>query len=205
MSPRPKPEQMPEVPGFTELPPGKIAAVATYLDMLRPPSPLHPGPGKGYRLQPLAGDLRRYRALFAAVGQPWLWFSRAGMSDGEVRAILGSPDVEAFAVLVEGQDAGLVELNFTSDRECELAFFGLAPAFIGRKLGPVLIAEAIRRAFVRPIGRLWLHTCTLDHPSALPFYIKAGFRPYRRALEVADDPRLTGRLPRDAAPGVPIV
>jgi hypothetical protein len=64
---------------------------------------------------------------------------------------------------------------------------------------------AIRRAFREPIRRLFLHTCSLDHPAALPFYVRAGFVAYRRAIEVADDPRLYGALPLTAAPQIPII
>ena len=65
--------------------------------------------------------------------------------------------------------------------------------------------EALELAFLRPIERLFVHTCSLDHPAALPFYVRSGFAPYKRAIEVADDPRLTGRLPRGAAPQVPFL
>jgi GNAT superfamily N-acetyltransferase len=190
------------------LPPGKIAAVATYLEMPRASAPIPAAPidaAGRWRLEKLAGDVPRYRALFASVGQPWLWFSRASMSDAQVRAIIDDPAVHAFAFVMDGRDWGMLELDFRSPDECELAFLGLVPDAIGQGLGQTLIAEAIRRAFAQPIARLWLHTCTLDHPSALPFYIRAGFRPFRRALEVADDPRLTGRMPRDAAPNVPLI
>ena len=204
MSPRAKSEPQPEVPGFLELPPGKIAAVATYLEMRRPPAAVSADPGAG-TFVPLAGELARYRSLFADVGNPWLWFSRALLSDGQLQVIIDDPAVEAFAFVVEGADAGILELDFRKGRECELAFLGLVPGAIGRGLGQELAREAIRRAFARPISRLWLHTCTLDHPAAVRFYQSVGFRPYRRALEVADDPRLTGRLPRDAAPHLPIL
>jgi hypothetical protein len=50
-----------------------------------------------------------------------------------------------------------------------------------------------------------VHTCTLDHPAALGFYIRSGFRPFKRQLELSTDPRLDGTLPPDAAPGVPII
>ena len=204
MSPRAKPEHQPEVPGFVELPPGKIAAVATYLEMRRAPAEIGPSRHPG-AFMPLAGDVARYRRLFAEVGEPWLWFSRALLSDEQLRAIIEDPAVEAFAFVLEGADAGILELDFRKSRECELAFLGLVPGAIGRGLGPELAREAIRRAFARPISRLWLHTCTLDHPAALRFYQSAGFVPYRRALEVADDPRLTGRLPRSAAPDLPVI
>jgi GNAT superfamily N-acetyltransferase len=204
VSSRSRPEIQPEVPGFIELPPGKIAAVATYLEIKQPDlevaSSLQPG-----EFQALAGDAERYRRLFAEVGRPWLWFSRAAATDEQLRAIIDDPAVEALAYVVDAADVGIVELDFRKPGECELAFLGLVPGQIGKGLGDVLAREAIRRAFARRISRLWLHTCTLDHPAAVRFYQSVGFVPYRRALEVADDPRLTGRLPRGAAPHLPII
>ena len=189
--------------GLVDLPPGKIAAVATYLELCAPPA----GPGTRLpgHLEPLGAELARYRALYARVGEPWLWFSRAVLADRALRTIIEDVDVEASAFVMDGCDVGLLELDFRRAGECELAFFGLAPEANGRGLGNPLMAEAIRRAFARPIGRLWLHTCTLDHPAALPFYVKSGFRPYRRAIEIADDPRLAGHMPRDVAPQFPVV
>jgi GNAT superfamily N-acetyltransferase len=190
--------------GIVDLPPGKIAAIATYLEMHAPPEP-RPAPAHPGMFALIGGDIPRYRALYKAIGEPWLWFSRARLSDMRLRAILDDPRVEAFAFHAEGRDLGLIELDFRIAGQCELSFLGLVPEAIGRGLGRVLIQEAIRRAFARPIERLWLHTCTLDHPAALPFYMAAGLRPYRRAIEIAEDPRLTGELPRDAAPQLPIV
>jgi ribosomal protein S18 acetylase RimI-like enzyme len=204
VSPRARPEDGPEVPGFLELPPGKIAAVATYLEMRRPPAEAKSAPPSGAFVR-LSGDVVRYRRLFGEVGRPWLWFSRASLSDAQLETIIDDPAVEALAFVVDGADAGILELDFRKADECELAFLGLVPGAVGRGLGRELAAEGIRRAFSRPISRLWLHTCTLDHPGAVRFYRSVGFLPYRRALEVADDPRLTGRLPRSAAPDVPII
>jgi hypothetical protein len=67
------------------------------------------------------------------------------------------------------------------------------------------MTELLDRAWTDATKRVWLHTCTLDGPTALSFYRKCGFRPYKRAIEVADDPRLRGILPEDAAPQVPII
>jgi hypothetical protein len=68
-----------------------------------------------------------------------------------------------------------------------------------------MMNRAIEIAWLRSIRRLWLHTCTLDHPGALAFYVRSGFVPFRRQIEVADDPRGTGLLPRTAAPRAPMV
>jgi GNAT superfamily N-acetyltransferase len=127
------------------------------------------------------------------------------MSEGRLAGIIGDPDVEALALVVDGEDRGLIELDFRTRGECELAFLGLVPGATGQGLGAALIGEAIERAFKRRIARLWLHTCTLDHPAAMRLYLRAGFRAYRRAIEIADDPRLTGAMPRDAAPWHPVL
>ena len=191
--------------GYTDLPPGKIATIVTYLEMRDPPDLPSVQRPEGWTLQRIDHDRPRYRSLFRTVGEPWLWFSRAVMPDDALAAILDDPRVEAYALHDGTGDVGLLELDFRTDDEVELAFLGLVPGFIGQGAGRFLMSEAIRRAFARPTRRFFVHTCTLDSPSALAFYIRSGFTPYRRAIEVADDPRLHGFLPREAAPHIPLV
>ncbi|MGO4386538.1 GNAT family N-acetyltransferase [Microvirga sp. 2YAF29] len=189
--------------GYTDLPPGKVAAIVTYLEMRVPPRLSNTPAPSGWTLQAIGADVERYRTLYRRIGEPWLWFSRAVMPEAELAAIIGDPKVKAFALHDGTGDVGLLELDFRSDREAELAFLGLATGIIGKGTGRFLIEEAIRRAFAEPIRRFFVHTCTLDHPGALAFYRRAGFKPYKRAIEVADDPRLAGFLPRDSADHVP--
>lgn len=188
--------------GYTDLPAGTIAAVVTYLEMRAAP-PLAAVQRDGWSLAPLSGEPGRYRELFRRVGEPWLWFSRLAMSDTALLRILDDPHVQALALHANGRDIGLLELDFRRRGECELAFFGLVPEAIGQGWARVLMNEAVRRAFTVPIGRLWVHTCSLDHPRALGFYLRSGFKPYKRAVEIADDPRLKGYLPLAAAPQMP--
>jgi GNAT superfamily N-acetyltransferase len=189
--------------GVTDLPPGKIAEVVTYLEMLQPP-PRAEEPAGGFALERFS-DVARYRALFRRVGEPWLWMARLVMAETELRATLGDPAVEAFALRAGADDIGILELDFRRAGECELAYFGVVPKAIGTGAGRFLMSEAVTRAWARPIRRFWVHTCTHDHPRALAFYQRAGFRAYKRAIEIADDPRLTGHLPRDTAPDVPVI
>lgn len=189
--------------GYTDLPRGKIAAVVTYLEMREPPQrSARSGP---WRLDRIGTDLARYRTLFRRVGEPWLWFSRAAMADRDLHAILADPAVEAFALREVDRDIGLLELDFREQGACELAFFGVVPEALGQGAGRFLMDEAIRLAFARPVARFHVHTCSLDHQDAVRFYIRSGFRPYRRAIEVADDPRLAGHLPPEAGPHFPPV
>jgi GNAT superfamily N-acetyltransferase len=84
-------------------------------------------------------------------------------------------------------------------------FLGLTEATTGKGLGRAIMSNATERAFAKPIERFWVHTCTFDHPSALNFYIRSGFVPYAFQVEVQADPRLTGHLPADAAPHIPLI
>ena len=192
--------------GYYDLPPGKLANIATYLEMKALPQ---------RKLAPFASDLALvpvgdmsisdYRSHFMAVGENLLWLSRLIMADEKLQSVLANPAVDSFVFKRGDQMLGLLELNFEDMANCEIAFFGLVPDAVGNGLGRMLMDEAIRRAFAKPTERLWLHTCTLDHPLALPFYLRSGFTPYARKVEIHDDPRLQGKLPLTAAPQVPLL
>jgi GNAT superfamily N-acetyltransferase len=111
-----------------------------------------------------------------------------------------------FAVMDEsGAEAGMLELDYRERSQCELSFVGLVPELSGQGHGRWLLAEALRLAWRDGIERVHVHTCTLDHPAALPAYIRAGFTPYKRAIERFPDPRLLGILPSDCAPQSPVL
>lgn len=187
----------------------EVAAVVTYLEMRAPPTD---GDSPSTRDCPLS--LKRvdvpqpehYRALFRLVGSPWLWFSRLLLDDAQLTAIVQHPQVELFSVVDErGREAGMLELDFREPGECELSFVGLVPELSGHGHGRWLLAEAVGRAWRDGIRRVHVHTCSLDHPAALAAYCRAGFVPYRRAIERFPDPRLAGILSRDCAPQVPLL
>jgi GNAT superfamily N-acetyltransferase len=189
--------------GYTDLPPGKLANLVVYLEMREMVTRPDPARAK-LTLEPLPRDAATYRELFRRVGQDWLWSGRLRLSDAELEALLADPDVEIFALVAGGERIGVMELDFRVKGECELAYFGLVPGAIGRGAGRFMMNEAVSRAFARPIARLFVHTCSFDHPGAVRFYESSGFEPYKLAVEIHDDPRLTGLLPQDAAPHVPL-
>jgi GNAT superfamily N-acetyltransferase len=196
--------------GYTDLPPGKIASVVTYLEMQAKPelaAPMHP-PGISLR-RVTKPDLNWYRNLFRLVGTEWLWFARLAMNDDELHKSLWASQTEVFALSEnaenKNEDKGLLELNRTEPNEIEIAYFGISSDLIGKGAGRFLLHRALEVAWSHNPTRVWLHTCNLDHPRATSFYQAAGFKPYKFAIEVTDDPRLTGLLPMDAAPQVPIL
>lgn len=184
-----------------------MASVVTYLEMTAPPVPRSSAATvTSHTLARLGADeLERYRTIYRDVGTDWLWFSRLRMSDHELQTILADPLVEAYAVRHDGRDVGLLELDFREAGACELAFFGLVADQVGQGIGRWLMDQAIERAWGRPIHRFHVHTCTLDHPGAVRFYVRSGFTPVRLAVEVAPDPRLVGELPRSAGAHAPVI
>ena len=191
--------------GYYDLPPGKLANVVTYLEM-RQPSTLGSPTASEYAVRRIAHpDLEWYRCLYRRIGEPWLWFSRLRMADEELRAVLEDPATDVFALSQQGEDHGLLEFDRWNMPDIEITFFGVTQEMIGKGAGRALLAHCLPLAWEYHPQRVWLHTCTSDHPSALAFYQKIGFVPYKRAIEVADDPRLNGEMPRTAAPHVPIL
>ena len=121
-----------------------------------------------------------YRFLYDGVGRDYYWLNRRKMSDEALAVILGDPRTELHVLHVEGTPAGFAELDRSQPDEIELVQFGLMPEFIGQGLGRWFLQWTIDRAWSYEPKRFWLHTCTLDHPAALPNYLKAGFVQFKR-------------------------
>ncbi len=192
--------------GYTDLPPGKLANVVTALEMRQRPA-LRPHPQNAeFTIERIPEPpLKWYRTIFRRVGEPYLWMSRLVMSDEQLAGVIRDPAVEIYAARVDSEDAGLLELDFRTPGECELVFFGLVPECVGNGAGRRMMNRAIEIAWSHPISRFWVHTCTLDHPAALDFYVRSGFTPFKRQIEIHDDPRAIGIYPRSAAPNVPLL
>jgi GNAT superfamily N-acetyltransferase len=188
--------------GVTRVPAGEVGTVVTFLEMRARP-PLRPTPSSPLRLVRWPDpDPMKYRLLFERVGARWLWYSRLAMDDAALRAAMC--DVHAVTD-VRGIEVGMIELDFAEPGECLIRFLGLVPELAGKGHGRWLMANTLALAWRKEVQRVHVHTCTLDHPAALPSYLKSGFKAYRRAFESFPDPRLSGLLPRDCAPQIPLI
>jgi len=159
-----------------------VEVVRTYLE-LRSPAQLRPAPGS----DPAVAFVRRdgiaiddYRRLYRIVGEQWYWKDRNAWSDERLAAHLASPDVTVWECLVSGESAGFFELQRCADGSVEIAYFGLVDRFIGRGLGKAMLTRASQEAWALEPTRVWLHTCTLDSPHALPNYKARGFEETHR-------------------------
>lgn len=190
--------------GFHDVPAGKIAVVVTDLEMTTPQVRGVPCPD-GLRFVRITPDVAQYRDLFTRVGQDWLWFGRRVITEDALTAIITDPLVHLFTLTKDGVPEALLELDFRTEGACELAYFGVTAPMIGTGAGAYLMDRAIELAFEGSINRFHLHTCTIDSPKALGFYLRSGFVAVRRSIEIADDPRISHGYDRDLAPHVPII
>lgn len=152
-----------------------------YLEMTDPAElrPARPAP-KGFRLMQAEIPLPDFnRFLYTAVGGDWHWTDRLSWSRERWLAYLDRPELETWVGYVQGTPAGYFELEMQAGSAVEIAYFGLLPAFIGRGLGGVLLTAAIRRGWEMGARRVWVHTCTLDHPAALANYQARGLGIYK--------------------------
>mgnify|MGYP001801844672 CR=1 FL=1 len=191
--------------GYHPVPDGHVAAVVTHLEMTRRQMLDAPALPHGTTIAQEQMDNDAYRALFRAIGAPWLWSSRLLMSDSDLAAILTDAAVETWSVRQGEAPIGWLHLEFRTSHVCELAVFGSVQDATGQRLGLPMIAFAQARAFAKPIDRFHVHTCTLDAPQALPFYQKVGFTAYKREIEIMPDPRIMDTLPMSAAKHIPCI
>jgi GNAT superfamily N-acetyltransferase len=192
--------------GLTPVQAGELAAIVTALEMRARPALTVVPPCPLALVRWPAPTPDKYRQLFTRVGAPWLWFSRLVMDEAALGKIIHDCQVEIYAVVDrQGIEVGILELDFRESAQCEIAYFGLIAELAGNGHGRWLMTHTLNMAWRAGIERVWVHTCTLDHASALGFYQRHGFVPYERSVETFADPRLIGILPVDSAPQIPLL
>jgi prephenate dehydrogenase len=161
-------------------------AVRTYLEQIVRPIANTPWADPGWRLARLAAcPPSFYRYLYREVGRPWQWIDRLPWSDGRIRDHLATPGTEIWLLSSQATPAGFLELARAGDGSVEIVYFGLLPEFIGQRAGRAFLDAALQAAWRPDTSRVWLHTCTLDHPRALSNYVSAGFRVVREEAYTA--------------------
>jgi GNAT superfamily N-acetyltransferase len=128
-----------------------------------------------------------WRYLYTTVGAGYRWLDRLSWTDDDIRRYLDDPAVSLWVMTIGGEIAGYYEIRCDppsaehgrENDSVEIVYFGLMPAFTGRGLGAFMLTDAVDRAWSLGARRVWLHTCTFDHPQAIPNYIARGFRVFR--------------------------
>lgn len=158
-----------------------VEVTRTYLEM-RDPSELRAAKLDDplIQIEPQSNcPVELFRWLYAEVGKNYHWIDRLPWTNEDIAAHLESPENSVWLMVYGNERAGYFELRKCDDGSTEIAYFGLLSNFIGRGLGKHLLTTAVEQAWNDGANRVWLHTCTLDDPAALPNYLKRGFLPYK--------------------------
>ncbi len=160
----------------------RIPMVVTFLEMTAKPSALPPPMprGKVAILRANHPPVHFYRYLYDTIGDAYFWVDRRKMGDAALGALIQNPEVELHVLYLDGNPAGMAELDMRDASTGHLAYFGLMPEAVGKRLGYFFLYQSVANAWARPISKLLVNTCTLDHPRALPLYQRLGFTPYSR-------------------------
>jgi GNAT superfamily N-acetyltransferase len=166
--------------------PREQPATVTYLGMEQRPKSLSPPPPllKTALLKCESAPVHFYRYLYDRVGRPYYWVERRLWHDDKLQTLLADPKVALYVLYLGGVPGGMAELDFREAGLAQIAYFGLTPEFIGRRIGPWFLHQIVDICWSEPIQRVLVNTCTLDHKKALAFYQRAGFTAYARAERV---------------------
>ncbi|ROS05494.1 acetyltransferase (GNAT) family protein [Sinobacterium caligoides] len=155
-----------------------------YLSMTSPNQLVEKVEAKG--LSVIEAEIDEYRLnkyLYQLVGEQWQWQDKQHQSDDAWKAYVESPALKTWVAYYRGTIAGYFELKSDGEGCTEIAYFGLAPAFIGRGYGGYLLSQAIKQAWaIEGTTRIEVNTCSLDHEAALKNYIARGFQLVREEV-----------------------
>jgi ribosomal protein S18 acetylase RimI-like enzyme len=161
-----------------------------YLEMLHPEQlRAAPSPRADVRVERAAipsPELSRF--LYTAVGGQWYWLDRLSWDYARWLEHLEQPAIDTWVLHVSGTPAGYMELEEQPDDNVELVYFGLLPRFTAQRLGGYLLSVGVERAWEHGARRVWVHTCSLDGPTALANYKARGFQVYQQRTDWQDLP-----------------
>ncbi|MFF2848304.1 GNAT family N-acetyltransferase [Streptomyces sp. NPDC058001] len=143
------------------------------------------------------------RYLYTAVGQDIRWTDRLALTYAQWEEALTRPGTETWVAYDHGTPAGYVEMQAQEEGAVEIVYFGLVPAFRGRRIGGHLLSYGVARAWdlaerwpnLPPTKRVWLHTCSKDGEHAMDNYLRRGFQLFDTKVEEEPEVATPGPWP----------
>ncbi len=136
---------------------------------------------KKYLIKKIKPDFQLNKFFYKQVGKKHRWIDRLSWPDEKWINYISNKNLETYIICESEELVGFFELLHNPElQETEISYFGLLEEYIGKGIGGYALSEAIRKSFEKKIRRVWLHTCTLDHPNALKNYIARGMTVFKR-------------------------
>lgn len=184
----------------TELP--KLKATVTYLELLTNPhvSDLDLTP---YTFEKINLSLKEYINLYREIGRDYIWNYRPGQTDEEIQNVLDANTTSIYVLMSNNTKIGMAEIDNNSPDGTEIVHFGLLPAYINKGIGQKFFQKILHTLWQNPIERMFLSTCSLDHPKAPNFYQNAGFKIFKTKEAEFIDYRFSDFYEMTDAPQIP--
>ena len=129
-------------------------------------------------IDPINFQLNKF--FYKNIGKNHKWIDRLSWTETQWIDYVSSEKVKTYVFKHKNDLVGFFELIFYFEKkEVEIAYFGLLEEFQNKKLGSYLLSQAIKKSFVGNIGKVWVHTCSLDHKNALSNYIARGMKIFK--------------------------
>ena len=129
-------------------------------------------------IDPINFQLNKF--FYKNIGKKHKWVDRLIWNEQKWIDYVSNSKVKTYILKNKDDLVGFFELIFHFEKkEVEIAYFGILEEYQNKKLGSFLLSEAIKKSFVQNIGRVWLHTCSLDHKNALNNYIARGMKIFK--------------------------
>lgn len=148
-------------------------------------------------------DVGAYLHLYREIGRDYLWNYRPGQSREAIQRIIQSPNTRLYYLMDGENPIGMAECDISKHKDIEIVHFGLLPGYTDRGLGWAFLQQILFRLWQMQPDRVHLSSCGLDHPKAITFYEKAGFRVYRTAMGEFKDYRYSDFYHLEDAPEIP--
>ena len=134
-----------------------------------------------YLVKKIKPDFQLNKFFYKQVGKKHRWIDRLSWSDEKWVNYISNQNLETYVISEKNDLAGFFELLYNPElKETEISYFGLLEEYIGKGIGGYALSIAIKKSFEKQIKRVWLHTCTLDHPNALKNYIARGMTVFKK-------------------------
>ena len=136
---------------------------------------------KKYLVKKIKPDFQLNKFFYKQVGKKHRWIDRLSWTDGKWINYISNKNLETYIISESDELVGFFELLYNPElKETEISYFGLLEEYIGKGIGGYALSVAIKKSFEKNIRRVWLHTCTLDHPNALKNYIARGMTVFKK-------------------------
>ena len=141
-------------------------------------------PTKNYKIEILnPSDFQLNKFFYKQIGKKYQWIDRLTWTDNDWIRYVSNHNLKTYVLKKEMDLVGYFELIINNEmNESEIAYLGILEEYFNNGCGGYLLTEAIKKSFQEGVKRVWVHTCSLDHPNAIENYKSRGMKVFKTSV-----------------------